>query len=61
MKRKSAFISPTIMLTLLIFAIKFDSNGIEWFWTGNEMITLILGISAIIFGISWFLDSRRVE
>ncbi|MCW8805587.1 MAG: hypothetical protein OQK56_03925 [Ignavibacteriaceae bacterium] len=56
MKRGHSFMSATLMCSFFIIAFKFGPGGIEWFWAGQEIVPLILGISAIIFGSFWFYD-----
>ena len=58
MKKKNSFMSATLMCCFLIIAFHFNKNGIQWFWTGQEMVPLILGISALIFGTFWFFTSK---
>jgi len=58
MKKRNSFMNATLLCSFFIIAFHFDKDGIRWFWTGQEMVPLILGISALIFGIFWFLESR---
>lgn len=58
MRKRNSFMSATIMCGLLVIAFHFDKDSVHWFWTGNEMVPIILGISAIVFGIFWFFESR---
>jgi len=47
------------MCGFFIIAFKFGADGAKWFWTGQEMVPIILGISAVIFGSFWFFDFRK--
>ena len=61
MRKRNLFMSATLMCGFFIVAFHFDKNGIQWFWTGMEIVPLILGISTIVFGVLWFLESKKVE
>ena len=54
MKKRKGFMSAALMCGFLIFAFKFGPEGIKWFWTGQEMVPIILGVSSLIFGSLWF-------
>jgi hypothetical protein len=58
-KRRNLWMSATLMCSFFIVAFKFGSEGINWFWTGQEIVPVILGISAIIFGLLWFLEATK--
>lgn len=47
------------MCGLLVVAFHFDKDSVQWFWTGQEMVPIILGITAIAFGVLWFFESRN--
>ena len=59
MKKGNGFMSATLMCFFFIFAFNFGPEGINWFWSGQEMVPVILAISAIIFGIFWAYDYHR--
>ena len=59
MRKRNLFMGATLMSGFFIFAFRFDKNSIQWLWTGMEIVPLILGISAIVFGILWFLESKN--
>jgi len=61
MKRRNLFMSATLMLSFLIIAFKFNKDGIKWFWSGQEIVPIILGISAIIFGSLWLLENKKIK
>ena len=54
MKKGKGFMSAALMCVFLIFAFKFGPEGIKWFWTGQEMVPIVLGLSSLIFGSFWF-------
>ena len=49
--------SATLMCSLFTIAFQFDKNGVQWFWTGREIVSVIFGISAFVFGVLWLLES----
>ena len=51
--------SATLMCSFFIIAFHFDKDGIRWFWVGQEIVPLLLGISALIFGGFWFSQSKN--
>ncbi len=59
MRKRNLFMSATLMCSFFIIAFHFDQDGVQWFWTGMEIVPLILGISAIAMGILWFLASKN--
>lgn len=59
MRKRNSFMSATLMFSFFIIAFHFDKDGVQWFWTGKEIVPLILGISAIVFGILWFLEYKN--
>lgn len=60
MRKRNLFMSATLMCGAFMFAFRFDEGSTQWFWTGMEIVPLILGVSAIIFGILWFLESKNM-
>jgi hypothetical protein len=61
MKKSKGFMSAALICFFYIFAFKFGPEGIKWFWSGQEMVPIILGVSTIIFGSFWsyyFLKNR---
>lgn len=58
-KNRNLFMSATLMCSFFIIAFQFDPNGVKWFWAGQEIVPIILGISAIIFGNFWFFDYKN--
>ena len=61
MRRRNLFMSLTLMFSFLVIAFKFSKEGLEWFWTGMESVPIVLGISAIIFAILWFVVSKSMK
>jgi hypothetical protein len=59
MRNGHSFMGATLMCGFFIIAFKFGPDGAKWFWTGQEIIPIILGISAVIFGSFWFFDFRK--
>ncbi len=53
MRKGKGFMSGALMGFFFIFAFEFGHNGIKWFWNGQEMVPIILGVSTIIFGSFW--------
>ena len=54
MKKGKGFMSAALMCGIFVFAFKFGPEGIKWFWTGQEMVPIVLGLSSLIFGSFWF-------
>lgn len=59
MRKGKSFMGATLMCSFFIIAFKFGPDGVKWFWAGQEMVPIILGISAMIFGSFWFVDFRK--
>lgn len=60
MKRK-AWMSAALTCGFFVIAFRFGENGVQWFWTGDESVALILGILAVVFGTLWFFEARTAE
>jgi hypothetical protein len=54
MKKKHLFMSATIMCGLLAVAFVFKANQIDWLWSDNKPVAIVLGILTIVFGKLWF-------
>ena len=63
MKKKNRFRSATIACVLWIIAFDFNFGNYEfkWFWTGSEIVPLVLLFVAIIFGTLWFWDNQKYK
>lgn len=61
MKKGKGFMNAALMCFFFIFAFIFGTNGVTWFWNGMEMVPIILGISAMIFGSFWgYADIKKL-
>ena len=58
-KKRNIWLSAAIMCAFLIISFQFDKDGIRWFWTGQEIVPIVLGLSSLIFGIFWFLEYKN--
>lgn len=59
--RRNLFMSSTLMSMFLIGTFNIDENGINWIWTGQIQVPIILGISSIILGVFWILENRKLK
>jgi len=59
--RRNLFMSSTLMCILLIGTFRFDESSINWIWTGQIQIPIILGITSIILGVFWFIENRKLK
>lgn len=53
--------APTLLCAFMIFAFQFNVNGCNWLWQGKEIVAIILAVSAIIFGLFWFMEQRQLH
>ena len=51
--------SGTLMCGFLVISIRFDENNIYWMWSEQIQIPIILGISAVLFGLFWIIEERK--
>ena len=58
---KNRLMSPTLLSFFMIFAFKFESNGIKWFWEGKETVPLILIITTLILSVLWLVDYTKLN
>lgn len=59
--RRNLFMSSTLMCILLIGTFRFDESSINWIWTGQIQIPIILGITSVILGVFWFIENRKLN
>jgi|GEM_PF-632198 len=59
--RRNLFMSSTLMCILLIGTFRFDENSINWIWTEQIKVPIILGIASIILGLFWFIENRKIK
>jgi dolichol kinase len=60
-KRLSFLKIATILCFFMIFTFEFDINNVQWKWQDNLMIPSIFGIAAIIFGLLWNLEIKKLD
>jgi len=48
------------MCVFLIGTFKFDEGSYNWIWEGQIQVPIVLGISSIIFGVLWIVESRKL-
>jgi len=63
-KRKSKrnlFMSTTLMCIFLIGTFKFDENSVNWIWSGQVQIPIILGILSIVLGRFWIIEEKKIK
>lgn len=60
-RTRNLFMSSTLMCILLIETFRFDESSINWIWTGQIQIPIILGIASIILGVFWFIENRKLK
>jgi len=60
-KRRNLFMSFTLMTGFFTFAFKFDKNNITWMWQNQIQVSVILAISATVFGILWFTENQKIK
>lgn len=61
MKRRNLFMGAALMAVFFIFAFRFGKDRVQWFWTEQEGVPIILGIYAIIFGVWGFIENRKIK
>ncbi len=59
--KRNLFMSTTLMCLFFIGTFKFDESSFYWMWTGQIQVPIILGISSIILGIFWIIESRKFK
>ncbi len=60
-RRKNLWMSVTLMCGFLTIFFQFNKDGIKWFWTGQEIVPIVLLISTLIFGILWFKEYKKIR
>ena len=53
--------STTLMCMFLIGTFRFDESSINWMWTGQIQVPIILGISSIVLGIFWIIENKKLK
>ena len=53
--------SATLMAGFLIITFRFDESNFYWMWEGRVQVPIIIGISAIVSGIFWVIEQKKLN